>query len=621
MTCVNTNLLEPFGILDRTCTFNNDTQIYKSLIDNEKCVNKQIILSVCSDIMHNMYPTYSTPIINNIIYNMVNNDFEGLNEVLFTSISDYTIEYSNVIQQEIIDNTFSPYNFIKEYDEYTKKRHILNKIFWYYNDNVKCINNNNKYSYLNLIMSYTFYHNIINKQYCTQDGQLFLYDILGNCFVKKNYNFDCLTNLIKIYRFYVKLSYTIGDYRIERFNIDTDDRFLSQLSSNIEFVKNYCMYLNKSIRAYYNSTTKNNNDNEIKQLKKELLNISSIVTSFNETGVFVKCYMFLLKARIIGMVTNINIEKTVYNSFKNNKNKDDISKIGYIIKDIEKSNTVKGHYRTLRASITSNEYSKDFDINKLDRNMVNFIIFRKHLYDDLDEEKKVKFNIPIDLKPYYDIFKVLYAKKYTNKHLKWNHYNSTSVGKISLNNKTYTIQMTIPQMFVLMKFNEKSEWSSLELSENLGITLKVFGPILNSLLTSKILVRDCGDDNDPNLKISYNQNFEFTASDKISIVQYTTNDTSKSTKNVQLLNQIMKVLTDTNDMISEESILATILDNKTDNSLTSDDIRTVLNIGVDEKYIEKQIKNDVTMYKCMEISDDEDSDEDCDNDGDDNSLV
>ena len=253
--------------------------------------------------------------------------------------------------------------------------------------------------------------------------------------------------------------------------------------------------------------------------------------------------------------------------------------------------------------------------------MVNFIIFRKHLYDDLDEEKKVKFNIPIDLKPYYDIFKVLYAKKYTNKHLKWNHYNSTSVGKISLNNKTYTIQMTIPQMFVLMKFNEKSEWSSLELSENLGITLKVFGPILNSLLTSKILVRDCGDDNDPNLKISYNQNFEFTASDKISIVQYTTNDTSKSTKNVQLLNQIMKVLTDTNDMISEESILATILDNKTDNSLTSDDIRTVLNIGVDEKYIEKQIKNDVTMYKCMEISDDEDSDEDCDNDGDDNSLV
>ena len=58
-----------------------------------------------------------------------------------------------------------------------------------------------------------------------------------------------------------------------------------------------------------------------------------------------------------------------------------------------------------------------------------------------------------------------------------------------------------------MQFNEHERISARELSKNLGISLKTISPIINGLIHSKILSREKGASDNPDLLFFYNKNY------------------------------------------------------------------------------------------------------------------
>src|SRR5207249_2313957 len=97
--------------------------------------------------------------------------------------------------------------------------------------------------------------------------------------------------------------------------------------------------------------------------------------------------------------------------------------------------------------------------------------------------------------------------------------NSTGVLKMKLANfEEYHIQMTLPQIFVILTISKEGTITAQNISKTLNINLNKLAPILNSLLDASLIVRGEGSKNDPNITFQINWERSFP-SKKLSLVQ------------------------------------------------------------------------------------------------------
>ena len=237
------------------------------------------------------------------------------------------------------------------------------------------------------------------------------------------------------------------------------------------------------------------------------------------------------------------------------------------------------YYQKATIETTSEEY-KNYNVKLLNKNIIKILAGGNYVWENLKEDNS--YYVPKELKIYIDIYMTLYAWRFKHRKLMWDFSKSLGVCKLELNNKMYYIQMTMPQLFVVMKFNEKSSWSAEELSNELNIPLPQLGDILNSFLRSGLMTRQDGDSEDITLKFSYDHTFSFPASDKISIVKYMKNDNNTDSDKIsQLLNVIKKLKSCT-----KQDLFMSINDNLT-NKLGTDQFENILKKCICYKYIQE----------------------------------
>lgn len=622
------NVLEPFGVLRIAGTSDSESSLFKDILiktPDEKLFSD--FTEICKSIIDNKQCKYSLSFIRQVTFTIVNKFPQETNKILFSILSDYTMDISATVQNKFLTNNFKINSFVEDFMDYCNKTERLRNVLKFYDSNIRFESNDNTmYSYLNLMRNYLFYYNVINKQYEYGGKTDFMYNQISNLLVKSKVDFNCLMPLFKMHRYYSKLSNVLGDLRPHVFNVDTDDQFLSGLGVNQEFVKNLCMYISNGIISYHKFTVSqisDATDSDIIDLKNTLIDMVKIARTFNDVILFATYYKHLLKQRIIDGTTNLNFEQDLLNelNFKDKEKSIHFSPIRYIIDDARENANDMHIYRKIKIVPVSEKYGGD--VSKINKDIISFNILRDNLDDDVDEQPR--FKMPIEIEPLIKVFTAFYAEKYPYRNIFLDFTNSTGIIKVTLNGKQYFIKMTLPQMFVALMFNRKPVWTPAELALELGIDLKTLAPILNSFLKSTLFEREKGNPTDINLGFYYKQDFRFDDSNKISITRYMNStepvveNVDKVHKTMTLLNKVITIVKDLDGSLDRETLGALVQDGITFD-YTSAELDRIIESGVSESYLIETIDNGQKLYSFNKDKEDSDSELDSEFDSEDSDI-
>lgn len=574
--------LHMFGTLNNDQMININGTICDNIYLKDSLKEKQKkFYNVCKKILYGNCKSNNKHI-HRLVYDLVTS---GYQVDLFNIISQIYIEVSNEIREQlsnkILLNEFTIKDLIETYDKYILRTKNLQHIIWYFDKHVRYIDKDNiSCSYIDMISLYVFYYSIINNKYDFKDDKLYLYDIINIILSDVDTDFKDVIKLNDIYNGTNNLKKQLGDNSATLFNIEIDKNFLSVLGDNKQFIKNITMFIDKNIKLYIEESAK-----DVKKiLLSNLLDIMVICKNLKNKDIFYTYYKYLLRIRLLRNNTDIEIETQLINYISNESANNELVTLKYMVNDVKESTDIANIYKGNEYSInTKVEKYKNINMN-VDKDILNINILRKNVWDNVDITN-YDYNIPHSLLPYIGLYKLIYNIKYSTRELNFDLNNSTGVCEIELSGKKYMFQLTLSQLLVLLKFNEKDHWSGKELKEQLNLPYPYLTTILNSLLKADVLHRDHGSSNDLNLKFSINESFSYDKGNKLSLVKFIEKNKSPISQ-IELYKLIM-------DKIKYKSLSLTSiskeLSDETGKTINTTLVNTILKKLIHDNYI---IKNE-----------------------------
>ena len=356
---------------------------------------------------------------------------------------------------------------IKEIDFFVKSNsNKITKLFAEYENNIFNKELQNKYNNYFILLSnkHIFDNNFKNNTLIT---------LLINNLDYSSDNLKKIFDILKVIKYYNK-TITCEIYFLHR--------LLNELSSEI---------------IYYN-----NNLNNIVNYLEMIINISNIVY---DKDIFIDNYIHFLKKRILLDKYNIEIEHI-------------------LLKKIESLVGIN-----LEKNIMLHQILNDLIINKFIektlKNKINYVMVRKENWKELYFDKEIKFIDKLIL-PLQDIITInnqqsldstllKFKNQFKYKRFYYDYYHSTVLIDLDINNKKYSIKMTLIEYIILSILNENYNtaekiYKYLEFKINNNILM--YG--INNLIHHKILIID--DNIEATFK--FNQNWKSNYS-KISFIK------------------------------------------------------------------------------------------------------
>ncbi|ARF11820.1 cullin family protein [Klosneuvirus KNV1] len=503
----NTSLYNNFGTITYN-TLNNSLMhfISQNQIDNRMDMFKQI----CKNILKGNND-FNIVLFHNLIFNLVNKNPQAVDNTIIEIFDEVTKDLHSDILLQIQETNFTLDGFIKLYQQYYSSALLLSQYLVYFDRNV-LVNNNNKYSHINLVRNYSFYKNVINQKY----NSLYLYEVLTKLVEINTTEIDTIIKLCKMYTFYIKLSFIAKEKKDTLFNNDLNKLFLITLGSNQEFVKKLTHYIHLNI--VNNNTTAYPNIKEI---------IGIITKYFLEKDMFNMYYEKFLETRLLMPKCNFETESSFILNFQRPSDNKIIQNMLYKIEDLKNYKLDTDAYNKLNIEIGSNKFK---NVKNLDHKKVHAYLFRYFAWtQSLDNNNSIiKYNtasVP-ELDAYIEIYNKFYNYKYPNREIVWKFNYGTAIVKLTINNVEYLLQLTTPQMLLLMQFVNNKKLTAHQLATNLNISLKTLGETLNTFIRVGILTRDITKDpKDPTMEFYINPNFK---KDETNLSFVTTPDLNKT---------------------------------------------------------------------------------------------
>lgn len=423
--------------------------------------------------------------IRNLIFKLSYLNMEKIHEIILNIYNKILDNFYNKIQDNIKNNKFSLDLFFEFYAEYKSNSQQIKLHFEYFEPLII------EEDYLDNLESELYFTGILNSH--LNLDQIFI-KILNS----EKINTDNLIDLVQLY----------SDYNNQ---YDTKLLFPS-LGSDNNLIKKLVNFIHKSIK--YLSNNQNNN------LKFDIADlIQNMIYHVDDRQLFDLYYEAMLENRL-NSNPNINLEKEFISLFNKPADNRLIQNILYKIEDIEISEKNRLAYNKIIVTPSSKKYG-GLDISKIKREIIDIKIFRFYAWSDSHNLDDSNFSPPLDLSIYTDIYSKYYESLYPDRELVWNFNLGQGAVALKIQNKTYKLLLTTPQIFLLFQFNSgKTKLSATELAKNLNMPLAKLGPILNSFLSMEILRRDPGPKTDPNILIFINQEFKYDQ-DEISLIKKT----------------------------------------------------------------------------------------------------
>jgi hypothetical protein len=507
--------LDAFGRSQFCSMSANRTFIGKTvsnMVNNDN--TEKLFTEICRDILNNNEDNINIYVFNNVVYNLTNTDPEKVNGILFSILTEQVKLFSEWLQSSLKENTFGLDQFIRKYQRFYCVTQKLNNSLWYVNEKTARIGvNGKKYSNYNLMRSYLFYTCVINNKYEYGDEVLYLYDIFSKCLENSKTSLGDVLPLFKMFSYYKGLSYVPKENRDKLFNLDLNNMFLTSMGSNQEFVKSIVAYIFKSVK-----------DMKGDYLDSGVYNINKLSHQFKERDIYNLYFIKYMENFLISPNTTLEqldaLNKLVKDFVKPTDNQI-IQELLYKLEDTKESMEYNEVYKTLRVNTNSDKYKKmNIDANSLDKGVFSPLVIRYYAWNNAKTLDYDEFNLSNShnfLEVYVSIYESLYSKMNPNRELHWNLNVGVGVVEIELGKKKYQFQVTTPQMLVLCKFNDNNKFTASELANELGISLRKLGPILNSFLTVKVLTRSNKPADDENMYIYLNEDF-YSDNDKCTLV-------------------------------------------------------------------------------------------------------
>lgn len=555
-------------------------------------------------------PKVSKVYLQHILYTLVNKNENELTNFFFTKFFFITTKIQRKITNYIENNRLTLVNFLNEFQDYYTRCKFIEKLFSYYSLRVQFGNK----SYFELMYEYLFYINVINFEYTYNESRSVLWSIV-NQLIKTSVKIDIPNNLHSLHQYY--LNYKFDFCKKELFV--NEIYFLRELGDDQEFVQKLSIDINKYVIEMFKlCTDRQKNKEEIDNLNKVITSSFSVIKHFSNRTLFYNYYEKLLMKRILSVCTDNRIEKEMFEFINSiDKGSNSIKKINLLLKDYEEIEEQNYHFKIMTAVDESGSYEKQ-DINLVSslkkKDAIKFIAGREGLWNtiDLDNDCILSniFNIPLQM---FESYYLLHRHKERNLH--WSPASSLVVVNYNVkdNDKEtkYKIQMNAYQYSVLELFKDNKFLSGKDIGETLDINGDILSMTLNSLLQSKLIERENGEEED--ITIKFNLNTKFTNDNqRISIVnlfkkdiQETSIDNSKSEstgEDIELLESIIDVLED-NRLEKGELILKIKQSQKT--KVKVENITKCIELGINEELI-KEVK--IGTYIFYELLEDEKSD-------------
>lgn len=484
----NTALYNNFGKISYN-TLNNSLMnfISNNQIDNRMDMFKQI----CKNILKGN-TDFNIVLFHNLIFNLVNKNPQAVDNSIIEIFDEVTKEFYTEISLQIQATDFTLDGFIKLYQQYYSSALLLGQYLVYFDKNV-FVNDNNKYSHINLVRNYSFYKNVINQKY----NGLYLYEVLTKLVEINTTEIDTIIKLCKMYTFYIKLGFIAKENKDKLFNNDINKLFLITLGSNQEFVKKLTYYIHQNIV--------NNNTDTYPNIKE----IVTIITKyFLEKDMFNMYYEKYLESRLLNPNCNFESETSFIHSFQRPTDNKIIQNMLYKIEDLKNYKLEVEAYNKINVEIGSDKFK---NVKKIDHRKVHAYLFRHYAWTPSQEETNINYHtskIP-EIDAYIEIYKKFYNMKYPNREVVWKFNHGTAIVKLTFNDIEYLLQVTTPQMLLLMQFVNNKKLTAQQLATNLNVPLKVLGEILNTFIRIGILTRDITKDpKDSTMDFYINPNFK-----------------------------------------------------------------------------------------------------------------
>lgn len=409
------------------------------------------------------------------------------------------------------------------------------------------------------------------------------------------------------------MSYIIKKNKETMFNQDINKLFLVTLGSNTDFIKLLTGYIHNSILEIVKSNDYNN------KAKDSINNIIELVTNhFIEKDMFNLYYEKLLEQRLLNNKYNIELEKQFIMKFNNNNNDNKvIHRMIYKLEDMEVAERDKVYYDNLKFSVESNKFKGKINEKELNIQKIKFNLLRNNAWTSTSDNTSF-IEIPFDMQPYTDMYLAYCSKKYPHRHIQYNFEYGVGVLKFNLNDNQYFIQLTIPQMFLLLQFNDTDKIKAHEIATNMGIPLSKLGPVLSSLLKSQLLVREPGKNpNDKDMFIFLNRNFKYNGS-HFSLVQLMNNPKKEQSNQKQIDEQIAHQVKIEKETIVRATVVRTMKKEKTLGkealmkkvselckfNITEECFSNVFTSCIDENYIKNTDENTFEYVEDDDFDDD-----------------
>jgi hypothetical protein len=356
-----------------------------------------------------------------------------------------------------------------------------------------------------LIKNYVLYDTIINRKYAFNGKSLYLYEVLSS-FVNDTTDFTHIIALFKIFQFYNKLSFTVKQNREKYFNMALAEKFsISSTGIGQKFITTIMTQIDSLIIE----VSKTTDTNKAATMLASIRDAITMGLALTDKVTFLVTYRKHLTQRLLTQQSDADIELELLKTSINYKDDPEIyTKMKYQISDISIGKQHYEYYKTLDVRPKPNsEYSK-IDFTTLKRDVCKFTTLRSYAWDDvITKTAQASMQLPTELRIYIDIFLGYYSQRFDDRKLAYNHDTSSGIIKVEINGKTYELLMTLSQLAVFSAINTNISISAMELQNKLNIPLPKLGPILNSLIIIKLVHRNNGPANDPNVSLVINRQF------------------------------------------------------------------------------------------------------------------
>jgi hypothetical protein len=331
---------------------------------------------------------------------------------------------------------------------------------------------------------------------------------------------------------------------------------------------------------------------------------------------FIVGYSDMLSQRLQSGTTICNIEIELLKHISYKTDPELFTKMRTRIVDVDESLHFKKMFNEVNININSEKYAS-YDKTQYDSKICAINVLNSYAWN---VKHDMHCEVPVEFSAYIDIFNACYKMKYPDRTLSNPSDESTCILDMTFGSKTYQINMTFIQMCVIYELNKNGKMSATQLSQKLKITsLSMLGNVMNSLTMTKLVTRENGELNNPNIPYNINKSFSYL-SDKVSIVNVYKKLSNPSMptiapnrNDVKLNMLIVQAMINVPDMtIDEVAIKISENDNATlklVGTYTIEHIKFLINKLIRDKHvIEKDAKYTYQLLESESESENEESD-------------